>query len=128
MAAQIDDTLAVKATFEGWKYKHYFTFMTRKDKNIYVRCRLCPNKKMLSPGSSPPSAPPSKQPRLAFQQGTSKSEVNRLVASYIVEEMLPFSTVESPSFRNILSKIAILGNGQPPSDRKTQERSCVCPY
>ena len=64
---------------------------------------------------------PTKQPKLDFQQVTlTKAEMNRLVASYIIEEMLPVSTVESSSFRNILSKIPITGNGwSPSSDRKT---------
>lgn len=42
-----------------------------------------------------------------------------LVTSYIENEMLPLSTVESPPFRKILCKVQIAGNGQSYSDRKT---------
>ena len=34
-----------------------------------------------------------KQPRLDFQQQVTKAEINRLVAAYIVEEMLPFKVL-----------------------------------
>ena len=164
MAAQSEDVpdteLSSKPTFEGWKYAHYFAFISRKGKkNLTVKCKLCPGHKTLStawnttsnllkhlqsrhknskllardprqtgaaesppdssPTGSPRGSPRRKQAKLSFQDGTSKAEVNRLVASYIVEEMLPLSTVESPSFRNILSKIKIIGKGQPTTDRKT---------
>ena len=36
---------------------------------------------------------PAKQPRLDFQQQVTKAEINRLVAAYIVEEMLPFKVL-----------------------------------
>ena len=84
-----------------------------------VRCTLCPCWKLLSTAANTTSnltkhlkrqhthikfvakdlwrnmnKPPSKQPKLSFQQNqkvltTSKSEMKMLVASYIVEEMLP---------------------------------------
>lgn len=41
---------------------------------------------------------------LGAQQVTQK-EINRLVAGFIVEDMLPLSTIESPRFRKILDKI-----------------------
>ena len=68
--------------------------------------------------TSLPLPTPAKQPRLDFQQQVTKSELNRLVGAYIVEEMLPVSTVESSSFRNILAKIPVTKSGRTPSDRK----------
>lgn len=63
---------------------------------------------------------PTKQTRLeCHQQVSTKEEINRLVAAYIVEEMLPVSTVESPLFRNILSRIQVRSGWPPSSDRKT---------
>lgn len=60
-----------------------------------------------------------KQPKLDFQQVT-KAEMNRLEASYIVEEMLSISTVESLCLRNILNEMQITGDRRPPSsDTKT---------
>lgn len=61
---------------------------------------------------------PNKQLRLNFHQVT-KQEVDKLIASFIVEEMLPINTVDSPTFRKILSKIPIVGDRQPWSDCKT---------
>ena len=57
------------------------------------------------------------------------AETNRLVASYMVEESLPISTVESPSFQKhtVLSEIQVPG-GQPPSDRKTFASFLDQPY
>lgn len=34
--------------FFKWKYKHYFEFCDRKNKNITVKCKLCANSKELS--------------------------------------------------------------------------------
>ena len=135
-------TTIKKTTFEGWKYAHYFDFVTRDDRNIKVKCKLCPGQKILSsafnttsnlikhlnkkhkntklvaardaqsrtevPDDDGPT--PSKQQKLDFEKPKeiSKSEVNRLSASYIVEEMLPLSTVES-SFRKLVGKINIIG-------------------
>ena len=36
-----------------------------------------------------------------------RREVRRLVAEYVVEDMLPLSTVDSPSFIKIVSKIPV---------------------
>lgn len=41
-----------------------------------------------------------------------KAELNTLIARYVVENMLPLSTVESESFRAILAKIPIRGGGR----------------
>lgn len=47
-----------------------------------------------------------KQPRLYFVEKIStKVEIDRLVAAYVVEEMLPVSSVVLLSFRDILSNI-----------------------
>ncbi|KAL3052855.1 hypothetical protein OYC64_005388 [Pagothenia borchgrevinki] len=35
-------------TFEGWRYAHYFEFIRRIDRNVTVRCKLCPGQKLLS--------------------------------------------------------------------------------
>uniref|UniRef100_A0A8C2Q316 HAT C-terminal dimerisation domain-containing protein n=1 Tax=Cyprinus carpio TaxID=7962 RepID=A0A8C2Q316_CYPCA len=53
---------------------------------------------------------------LGVQQVT-QNEMNRLVAGFIVEDMLPLSTIESPRFRKILDKIP--ATRKPTSDRKT---------
>ncbi|KAK0144052.1 putative AC9 transposase [Merluccius polli] len=130
-------------TFEGWKYSHYFELVETKGRNISVRCTLCPGEKLLSAaansnanltkhlngkhasmklvaqdprGKDGPS--PNKQQKLQFHQ-VSKKELDKHVASFIVEEMLPINTVESPTFRKILSKIPLTGDRRPCSDRKT---------
>ncbi|XP_034556142.1 uncharacterized protein LOC117824687 [Notolabrus celidotus] len=36
------------ASFQTWKYKHYFSLLETKEKNIVVSCRLCAGKKTLS--------------------------------------------------------------------------------
>ncbi len=118
-----------KATFDGWRFSHYFEYVQRKENNLTVKCTLCPGRKLLSTACNTTSnlkkhlerqhghiklvakqrsdmnEQPCKQLKLSFQQKvlvpTSKSEMNKLVASYIVEEMLPLSTVESLSFRKI---------------------------
>ncbi len=53
---------------------------------------------------------------LGVQQVT-QNEMNRLVAGFIVEDMLPLSTIESPRFKKILDKIP--ATRKPTSDRKT---------
>lgn len=102
-----------------------------------VKCTLCPGRKLLSTTCNSTSnlkkqlvakrrsdmnEQPRKQQKLSFEHKvlpTSKSEINKLVALYVVEEMLPLSTVESLSFRKIIVKIPIAGGDQPFSDRKT---------
>lgn len=68
------------------------------------------------------SQPAAKQRKLDFnggqQQAMCENEVTRLVARYVVDEMLPISTIDSPSFRQILGKIPVRGNKKPPG-RKT---------
>ena len=145
------------AAFWQWKYRHYFDYVGEKDeKNITLRCRLCPGNKNLSCGkistanlkkhieakhknttlvargeedhrdtnnndAAGPSAP--KQQKIDFSQTVTKKEINKLVAGYVVEDMRPLSTVESKSFRKIISKIPMPGNkpGEV-SDRKTFSR------
>ena len=67
-------------------------------------------------------APAPRQQRLSFSSAKtiSTSEIHKLVAGYVVEEMLPNTTVESPSFRKWISKIPTTRNteGTVP-DRKT---------
>ncbi|KAL3052984.1 hypothetical protein OYC64_005503 [Pagothenia borchgrevinki] len=118
-------------TFEGWRYAHYFEFVRRIDRNVTVRCKLCPGQKLLSTAvnttsnlnkhlqrthakvkliakdprtqsedvvSAPP--PTLKRHKLEFGGPVTKAEMDRLVASFIVEVMLPICTVESPSHRS----------------------------
>ena len=135
----------------NWRYAHYFNYVTEKDKNMVVECKLCVGNKRLSTAANSSSnllkhlqrqhstvklvakgqhgeisasdsvTPPRyKQPRLELRcQVTSKTEINRLVAAYVVEDMLPISTVESPAFRNILRKIQTADGQESTSDRKT---------
>lgn len=121
--------------FSSWKYKDYFDFISVNDGNIKVRCTLCPGEKVLSTFKNTTSnlkkhldkqhattslkerAPPGvkekdmvgpspKQMRLDFEaKPTSGAELNRLVGRYVVEEMLPVNTVDSPSFRDIVRRI-----------------------
>lgn len=37
-----------KLPFSGWKYRHYFSLIEVKGKNINVMCTLCPRAKCLS--------------------------------------------------------------------------------
>nr|XP_055057217.1 uncharacterized protein LOC129441571 [Misgurnus anguillicaudatus] len=134
--------------FTKWKYSNYFTFLTQADKNITVKCKLCPGEKKLSaavnstsnllkhltrqhrrtllsdPCSSTDNtaATPAKQAKLDFTspvQKVSEGELKKMIAGYVVEEMLPLRTVESPSFRLILSKIPVSGKKAALPDRKT---------
>ena len=43
-----EDPPLCKATFDGWRYKHYFEFVECKENNLTVRCTLCPCWKLLS--------------------------------------------------------------------------------
>uniref|UniRef100_A0A3B3SK52 BED-type domain-containing protein n=1 Tax=Paramormyrops kingsleyae TaxID=1676925 RepID=A0A3B3SK52_9TELE len=65
------------------------------------------------------SFPATKQLRLDFSsQLVSGENLKKLVAAYIVEEMLPISTVDSPSFRGLIDKIPTRNNARLPQ-RKT---------
>ncbi|XDV25909.1 hypothetical protein PO909_029735 [Leuciscus waleckii] len=112
-----------------------FKFIARKDKNIRVKCTLCPGDKCLSTAANSMSnlskhlsaqhgntklPTPPKQAKLFSslgEQQVTQNEMNRLVAGFIVEYMLPLSTIESPRFRKILDKIP--ATRKPTSDRKT---------
>ncbi|KAL7372273.1 hypothetical protein ABVT39_013095 [Epinephelus coioides] len=147
MASAADQPQQPTVTFEGWRYSHYFEMIENKGKNVSVKCTLCPGHKLLSTavnstanltkhlkakhanvrlvaqdprGNDDTSSPnPHKQQKLHFHQ-VSKQELDKLVASFIVEEMLPINTVESPTFRQILSKILVTGDKRPPwPDRRT---------
>ena len=37
-----------KMAFSNWRYKHYFTVIERQEKNLHVKCTLCPGGKRLS--------------------------------------------------------------------------------
>lgn len=138
--------------FGHWRYSHYFQFIARKDKNISVKCTLCPGDKCLSTAANSMSnlskhlsaqhgntklvakdpahrsfegvthhqPTPPKQAKLFSSLGAqqvTQNEMNRLVAGFIVEDMLPLSTIESPRFRKILDKIP--ATRKPTSESKT---------
>uniref|UniRef100_A0A8C6TNZ0 BED-type domain-containing protein n=1 Tax=Neogobius melanostomus TaxID=47308 RepID=A0A8C6TNZ0_9GOBI len=133
-----------RLTFEGWRYSHYFELVETKGKNVSVRCTLCPGEKLLSAAVNSNAnlakhlkgkhanmklvaqlprgndGPSPKQQKLQFHHHqVSKQELDKRVALFVVEEMLPINTVESPTFRKILSKIPITGGRCPWTDRKT---------
>ena len=55
--------------------------------------------------TDPPAA---KQQKLDFTKGgMTQRELNMLVAEHVVEDMVPLSTVDSPSFRKIIQKIPV---------------------
>ena len=45
-----------KATFDGWRYKHYFEFVERKENILTVRCTHCPCWKLLSTAANTTSS------------------------------------------------------------------------
>ena len=149
----MDETETETGGFSQWRYSHYFNFVPRKDKNIRVKCTLCPGERCLSTAVNSMSnllkhltgqhstsklvakdpaslsvedahhqPTPPKQAKV-FQhlalgaQKVTQKEINKLVAGYIVEDMLPLPTIESPRFRKILDKIP--STRMPTSDRKT---------
>ena len=56
---------------------------------------------------------------LSSSKVVNKRKLNKLVAGYVVEEMLPISTVESPTFRKIINKIPMARSCRGLPDRKT---------
>uniref|UniRef100_A0A673NKM7 BED-type domain-containing protein n=1 Tax=Sinocyclocheilus rhinocerous TaxID=307959 RepID=A0A673NKM7_9TELE len=138
-------------TFLRWKYSNYFELVEEREKGIVVKCRLCVGEKLLSTAKNTTSnlkkhlhakhsttemdekepndtctPPQAKQQKLDFSSPSpgktiSSTELNKLVAAFIVEEMQPLSTVEAPTFRNIISKISVTGKrtGGVLPDRKT---------
>ncbi|KAG1925936.1 zinc finger BED domain-containing protein 1-like [Pimephales promelas] len=134
-----------RCAFSSWKYRHYFEFVSAKDENIKVRCKLCAGgDKVLStyrntssnlkkhldsqhrtvklteqvtPGDAKQRAgpPPLKQQKLDFgAKPVSGGELKKLVGQFVVEEMLPLNTVDSPSFRAIINKIPTTVNAALP--------------
>ncbi|XDV11629.1 hypothetical protein PO909_000517, partial [Leuciscus waleckii] len=57
-------------------------------------------------------APPAKQQRLDFNRTVSQGQINKAIARYVVENMQPVSTVESPAFRQFVSMITCSGGTQ----------------
>ncbi|XP_035987101.1 uncharacterized protein LOC118560298 [Fundulus heteroclitus] len=127
-------------TFVRWTYAHYFEFVRDKDKkNVIVKCNLCVKPKELSTSRNSTSnlkkhlerchatttlsekrkiaedeRDKPKQQKLNFSRPAiiplEPREVRRLVAEYVVEDMLPLSTVESPAFKKLVSKIPVTTN------------------
>ena len=59
--------------------------------------------------------PSPKQQKLDFgAKAVSGGELKKLVGRYVVEEMLPLNTVESPSFRAIINKVPTTINAELP--------------
>ena len=98
-----------------WTYAHYFQFFRDKDvKNIIVKCTLCAKPKDLSTSWNSTSNLTKHQERcdtnikLVTKRKQTKDEsgdawtvilelreMRRVVAEYVVEDMLPLSTVDS---------------------------------
>ncbi|CAK6958997.1 hypothetical protein NQZ68_007265 [Scomber scombrus] len=59
-----------------------------------------------STGQTSDGPSPAKQVKIDLRAtGLSAAELKKLVAGYIVEDMLPISTVDSESFRRIVEKL-----------------------
>lgn len=48
MASEAVPETDSKAALALWKYRHYFSLMEVKGKNVHVRCTLCPGPKTIS--------------------------------------------------------------------------------
>ncbi|QQP56940.1 Uncharacterized protein FKW44_001779 [Caligus rogercresseyi] len=118
----------VLPSFDKWKYKQYFEFHGWKDsRNIHVTCRLCRDGKILSTARNSTSNllkhlesihknedlvatcltnTPQTRKRRKYSE-LNGEELKGLVSAYIVEDMLPLSTVDSPTFRAIIKKIPL---------------------
>ena len=48
MASTEEEDKVGNLAFSKWKYKHYFTIVERKGKNLYLKCTLCSGGKRLS--------------------------------------------------------------------------------
>uniref|UniRef100_A0AAZ1Y1Y5 BED-type domain-containing protein n=1 Tax=Oreochromis aureus TaxID=47969 RepID=A0AAZ1Y1Y5_OREAU len=121
---KMSDSAEARACFMKWKYSRHFTFLKQADKNITVICKQCPGEKKLSAAVSSTSnllKHLTRQHRqsLLTTQKVSEGELKKMIAGYVVEEMLPLRTVESPSFRCILNKIPACGKKAALPDRKT---------
>lgn len=102
-------TLSTSASSNSNLMKH----LTSTHANTTLVAAAYPNAASVSP-SEGDGATLLKQAMLDFsgQQHVTKAELNTLIARYVVESMLPLSTVESESFRAILAKIPIRGGGR----------------
>uniref|UniRef100_A0AAZ1XY96 HAT C-terminal dimerisation domain-containing protein n=1 Tax=Oreochromis aureus TaxID=47969 RepID=A0AAZ1XY96_OREAU len=99
-----------KVAFFKWRYRHYFSLKEIKGKNLYVKCNLCPGTKCFSTSVTSNSN--------LTKPAQTMTELHKLIARYVVENMLPLSTVESDSFKSLLAKIPARGGIGPPC-RKT---------
>uniref|UniRef100_A0AAZ1XXB0 BED-type domain-containing protein n=1 Tax=Oreochromis aureus TaxID=47969 RepID=A0AAZ1XXB0_OREAU len=114
--------------WERWVSFLSNTLKHTTDKNITVICKQCPGEKKLSAAVSSTSnllKHLTRQHRQSLLSEPSSSSMDntaatpKMIAGYVVEEMLPLRTVESPSFRCILNKIPACGKKAALPDRKT---------
>uniref|UniRef100_A0A8C9Y7A9 HAT C-terminal dimerisation domain-containing protein n=1 Tax=Sander lucioperca TaxID=283035 RepID=A0A8C9Y7A9_SANLU len=123
---------ATHATF-GWTFSHYFQFVRDKDKNIIVKCNLCATPRELSTSRNSTSNLKKQLDRCHAntklteraarvekrknaedesagkikQQKLSSFRTATLLEPREVKRLVPLSTVESPAFRKLVSKIPV---------------------
>ena len=89
-----DVPLLRKATFDGWRYKHYFEFVERKENNLTVSCTLCPCRKLLSTAANTTSNLTKHLQRqhthtkLVAKEPWSKMNLTSIVTTYVINYFL----------------------------------------
>uniref|UniRef100_A0A8C9Y9X4 HAT C-terminal dimerisation domain-containing protein n=1 Tax=Sander lucioperca TaxID=283035 RepID=A0A8C9Y9X4_SANLU len=120
-------------TFARWTFSHYFQFVRDKDKNIIVKCNLCATPRELSTSRNSTSNLKKQLDRCHAntklteraarvekrknaedesagkikQQKLSSFRTATLLEPREVKRLVPLSTVESPAFRKLVSKIPV---------------------
>ncbi|KAJ8011289.1 hypothetical protein DPEC_G00056600 [Dallia pectoralis] len=106
-----DDNIRVRCTLCAGNnvlstYKNTTSNLKKHLKTKHCTVKLA---EQVSPGGANQRAggpPPLKQQKLDFAaKSVSGGELKKLVGQYVVEEMLPLNTVDSPSFRAIINMI-----------------------
>ncbi|KAL1268767.1 hypothetical protein QQF64_034130 [Cirrhinus molitorella] len=101
-----------KASFDGWRFSHYFEYVQRKENNLTVKCTLCLGRKLLSTAYNSTS---NLKKHLERQHGHIKLVAKR--RSDMNEQ--PRKQQKLSFEHKIIGKIPIAGTDQPFSDRKT---------